>query len=87
MASLPLPMLRRLSVVDNDGDGTTGGHNDDEDNVDDDGATGDDDNNDQDGATEDKVNYDDGNCAMDDDIDGDCDGATMMTKTRHQRRR
>ena len=48
MASLPSPMLRRLSVVDDDGDGATGDHDDDEDNVDDDGATDDDDNDDQD---------------------------------------
>ncbi len=85
MASLPSPMLRRLSVVNDDGDGTTGDHDDDKDNVNDDGATGDDDNDNRDGATDNKVDYDDGNCAMDDNIDGDCDGATTTTTTRRRR--
>jgi hypothetical protein len=55
MASLLSPMLRRLSVVDDDGDGATGEDDNDKDNVDDDGATGDDNNDDRDGATDDKV--------------------------------
>ena len=48
-------MLRRLSVVDDDGDGATGEDDNDKDNVDDDGATGDDNNDDRDGATDNKV--------------------------------
>ena len=44
MASLPLPMLRCLSVVEDDGGGATGDDDDGNDNVDDDGATGNDDN-------------------------------------------
>ena len=77
-------MLRRLSVVQDDGDGATGDHDDDEDNVDDDGATGDNDNDDRDGATDEKVDYYDGNCTMDDGIDSDCDDTpppTTMTTT------
>ncbi len=42
MASLPLPMLRRLSVVNNDGNGATGNNDNDNNNVDNDGTTGND---------------------------------------------
>ena len=71
MVSLPLPMHRRLAVVDNDGNGATGDNDDD---VDNDGATGDDD--DQDGATDNKVDDDDVDGAMNDDINDECDGTT-----------
>ena len=59
MASLPLPMCRRLAVVDDDGDGVTGDSFD--------GAMdgGDDDDYYYDGVIDD---YDDGN---DNDVDGD----------------
>jgi hypothetical protein len=78
MASLPLPMNRRLAIVDDDGNGRTG--NDDDNKVHDNGAMGDNNNNDQDGATEDKVNNDEGNGTMDDNIKDNCDGV-MMTMT------
>jgi hypothetical protein len=44
MAALPLPICRRLAVVDDDGDGATG--DDDNDDINNDGATGNDNNND-----------------------------------------
>ena len=48
MASLPLPMHRRLAVVDDDGNGAMGDDNDDN----------------QDGVKDDKVDNNDGNGAM-----------------------
>jgi hypothetical protein len=69
MALLPSPMRRHLAVVNDDGNGAKG--NDDED-----GATGDNEDDNPDNATDNKVKDNDGNGAMDDDIDNDCDGAT-----------
>ena len=68
MALLPLPMHRRLAVVDDDGDGAKGDD-------DDDGAMGDNEDDNPDDAMDDKVENNDGNGATDDDIDDDCEDA------------
>ena len=60
-------------VVGNNGDGVTGNDNDD---LDDNGATGDVNNNNQDGATDDKVDDNDVDGVMNNDINDDCDSAT-----------
>jgi hypothetical protein len=69
MASLPSPMCRRLSIVNDDGNSTKG-------NDDDDGMTGDDKNNNPDDAMDDEVKDNEGDGATDDDIDDNCNGAT-----------
>ena len=70
MASLPLPMRRRLAIVNDDGDSATG----DKVNDDGNGATGDDVDDDGEGATYDDI-YDDCDGATGDEVDNDCDGA------------
>ena len=71
MASLPLPMCRRLAIVNDDGDSATG----DKVNDDGDGATGDDVDDDGEGATYDDIDNDcDG--VTGNEVDNDCDGAT-----------
>jgi hypothetical protein len=69
MASLPLPMCRRLAVVYNDGDSAKGDD-------DDDGATGDDKDDDPDNAMDDEIDDNDGDGAMDNNIINDRNGAT-----------
>ncbi len=73
MASLPLPMRRRLAVGNNNGDSATGDN--DDNNVDNDGATGDNVDNDNNDATDNNVD-DNSDGATEDDIDYNCNGAT-----------